>query len=398
MSGKILSNFDPAALETYTGFYQALKHAIDLNEERCIPAQVEKVYDDGIVMVRPITDISYRTDNGIIEKKRPSFDVRPIQIIQGGFAFHIPIYVGDTGWVIAGDRDAKDATNADGEIIQDDLHEEELKKRTHACTSYELLKYQFGFFIPSSWNTDKPMSDDLKDALCLFATDAEHHSKGGLQINRDGSIILGSHNGVTLETRNDKGEYGDFSIFANVNIEGDSFTVVPDSVFKKNVTILGDVDIGENDHASLKDTKSVVYNEEDKKFHEWTGKVVRTEGEFGPEFKNGGSETTSYPFHFNVDIHDGKAYFSEGIVQVGGISYYVGEHELECDETSAYYVCVKVNLKNNTTEIYAEPSFGNINEAQKDMSYYIFPIYRILEGKVEVDYRPMPNAGCWEEV
>ena len=30
------------------------------------------------------------------------------------------------------------------------------------------------------------------------------------------------------------------------------------------------------------------------------------------------------------------------------------------------------------------------------MTKYIFPIYKLVNGEVAVDYRPMPNAGCWE--
>lgn len=38
----------------------------------------------------------------------------------------------------------------------------------------------------------------------------------------------------------------------------------------------------------------------------------------------------------------------------------------------------------------------SINYEQGDLTKYIFPLYKVSDGEVLVDYRPMPNAGCWE--
>lgn len=42
------------------------------------------------------------------------------------------------------------------------------------------------------------------------------------------------------------------------------------------------------------------------------------------------------------------------------------------------------------------PTTQALNNAQGDLTKYIFPIYKVVDGEIAVDYRPMPNAGCWE--
>lgn len=49
-----------------------------------------------------------------------------------------------------------------------------------------------------------------------------------------------------------------------------------------------------------------------------------------------------------------------------------------------------------TIEFVAFSTTQQLNAAQGDMTKYIFPIYKLVNGEVAVDYRPMPNAGCWE--
>lgn len=90
-------------------------------------------------------------------------------------------------------------------------------------------------------------------------------------------------------------------------------------------------------------------------------------------------------------------HISEGVVQIGGYSYFSGGGDVPGVLSGTYYVCAKCNLGGSLTisfEKYADLSA--LNSAQGDLSKYIFPLYKITDGEVVVDYRPLPNAGCWE--
>ena len=50
-----------------------------------------------------------------------------------------------------------------------------------------------------------------------------------------------------------------------------------------------------------------------------------------------------------------------------------------------------------TTSFVAFSSTSDINSAQLDVTKYIFPIYKVTDYAVVLDYRPMPNAGVWED-
>ena len=45
----------------------------------------------------------------------------------------------------------------------------------------------------------------------------------------------------------------------------------------------------------------------------------------------------------------------------------------------------------------AYQSTSALNAAQLDVTKYIFPIYKVTDYAVVLDYRPMPNAGVWED-
>ena len=63
------------------------------------------------------------------------------------------------------------------------------------------------------------------------------------------------------------------------------------------------------------------------------------------------------------------------------------------------YVCAEVSLADGSAGSVVFKGYNSISAlatAQRDLSKYIFPLYKTQNYAVEVDYRPMPNAGCWE--
>ena len=86
----------------------------------------------------------------------------------------------------------------------------------------------------------------------------------------------------------------------------------------------------------------------------------------------------------------------EGAVQIGGYTYFAAEGDVEDMDDGTQYVCAVVELGTGAVTFAAYASTSALNTAQSDMTKYIFPLYKVVDYAVALDYRPMPNAGCWE--
>ncbi len=86
----------------------------------------------------------------------------------------------------------------------------------------------------------------------------------------------------------------------------------------------------------------------------------------------------------------------EGVVQIGGYTYFSQGGTVSNMDGGTRYVCAVVSLPGGSVTFYAYASTSALNSAQSDMSKYIFPLYKVIDYAVKIDYRPMPNAGCWE--
>lgn len=110
-----------------------------------------------------------------------------------------------------------------------------------------------------------------------------------------------------------------------------------------------------------------------------------------------GGVSSKPKFHFAFKPGASSISIGEGAVQIGGYTYFVAEQALVEDISSGtWYVCVRVALAMGTATFTAFGSTSALQAAQADMAYYVFPLYRTVDGVVDLDYRPMPNAGSWE--
>lgn len=196
-----LPNYDKRTIEDPSAFFRTLFHLRDIKEERAIPAIV-KDYDTktGEVTVLPMAKYTFDTRDGEAEVDRETVKVRALKICQGGYSILLPIFKGDTGWLIAGDRRCGAAIEKNGEIIVRDLTDEELKDKTAKPDDYSILNFENGFFVPFSWELE----------------DAEKNPNGNFVIRnvRDkiGEKELKNEFGVV---RNDEGKDVPFVMDAN---------------------------------------------------------------------------------------------------------------------------------------------------------------------------------------
>ena len=137
-----------AALEAY-GFGERRDLTV------CFPACVRE-YDRENHKVQVVPLVKQGVFSGkweYIDRKPYWVSVRGIQ--QGGFAIDIPLYVGDTGWVIASDRDTrllKEEESLTTTVLAKDrpveMVDKGYRKRPWQPKLHDL---ESGFFLPDSW-------------------------------------------------------------------------------------------------------------------------------------------------------------------------------------------------------------------------------------------------------
>ena len=194
-----LPNYDKRTIEDPSAFFRTLFHLRDIKEERAIPAVV-KDYDTktGEVTVLPMAKYTFDTRDGEAEVDRETVKVRALKICQGGYSISLPIFKGDTGWLIAGDRRCGAAIEKNGEIVVRDLTDEELNDRTAKPDDCSILNFENGFFIPFSWSVDS-IGDEKSLVIRNVSKDEElnlenSHGVYGtypwsmIEIRRDGMV------------------------------------------------------------------------------------------------------------------------------------------------------------------------------------------------------------------
>lgn len=147
-------------------------------------------------------------------------------------------------------------------------------------------------------------------------------------------------------------------------------------------------DIGDNDTAKFRDITLVDATTGQEK----TVKILATD--------DGSLSSDGRRFHFGytktTSSGETTVTIGEGVVNIGGYAYFSAGGTVANMGSGTQYVCAVVTLASGSVTFAAYSSTSALNTAQSDMSKYIFPLYKVVDYNVEIDYRPMPNAGCWE--
>ena len=243
-----LPNYDKRTIEDPSAFFRTLFHLRDIKEERAIPAVV-KEYDSktGEVTVLPMAKYTFDTRDGEAEVDRETVKVRALRICQGGYSISLPIFRGDTGWLIAGDRRCGAAIEKNGEIVVRDLTDEELNDKTAKPDDCSILNFENGFFVPFSWSVES-IGDEKSLIIRNVSKDEElnlanSHGVYGtypwsmIEIRRDG--MVNAYGGGTKFSIGKEGLYlNDKLTFTHGNGLN---TIIGNT--KDSVPIAGDVEI-----------------------------------------------------------------------------------------------------------------------------------------------------------
>lgn len=205
-----LPNYDKRTIEDPSAFFRTLFHLRDIKEERAIPAVVTD-YDTktGEVTVLPMAKYTFDTRDGEAEIDRETVKVRVLKICQGGYSISLPIFKGDTGWLIAGDRrcgTAKGKNDDNNPYPKSDEQMEDVTAKPDDCS---LLNFENGFFLPCSFAPDAGNGNSLiirsirgKDGkLDTTNTDTAHriNAWASIEIESGGRVnICGNGNRLSL--------------------------------------------------------------------------------------------------------------------------------------------------------------------------------------------------------
>lgn len=198
-----LPQYDRGKCKTELGFIQTLFRLKEVDKQGVIPAIVRS-YDrkTGIATVQPIVTYVVDTKEGEKLIPRGTYDVSVIRFAHGGFVIDAPLFAGDTGWLIAADRNAKDAKEANSKILNADQDDENPSNEGFKRpTDDSLRSFSWGFFIPDTWgDTELTKNDGLvikdvdeKNVIAL--------NDGTIEIKRGDNIISISDNGITMKER-----------------------------------------------------------------------------------------------------------------------------------------------------------------------------------------------------
>ena len=227
----IRSTFDIAETKTPVGFFKALFRLTDATREGCIPAVVVQREDErGLIRVLPIAKTMMQTKDKLIGENKKPLWVRPFKIFHGGFHIHAPLFIGDTGYLIAIDRDCMTAIQKNEKPVEKDGNLDELKeKNTSNPDDLTPQRYNYGFFLPCSWvlndgellkehfNRDEGTLKDKfvvsngkkidEDESCYITISRE----GVIEIHSMNSLARVSKDSIDLMCRDslDDGEYKD---------------------------------------------------------------------------------------------------------------------------------------------------------------------------------------------
>jgi hypothetical protein len=153
-----LRTYDLSKVQTYAGFLQQLFRLQDAKRMTCLPAIVEKFdRQSNMALVKPLVKFVVNTNNGDAPIDRPSCTVPVFQTCRGGYMIDLPLFRGDTGLLIAMDRDSSTARAANSFRLWEEQNDEdeETIKNTGATPpdGFIYTSFEFGVFIPMAFGS-----------------------------------------------------------------------------------------------------------------------------------------------------------------------------------------------------------------------------------------------------
>lgn len=280
MSDTISKTSDATVPLSFSAAIEHLCEHIRQGIESCIPAQFIK-YDDrdkNLAVVSPLVKFPYVSGNKTVWTERPQFTVRVLRVKSGGFWFEMPLKKGDTGWIIAADRDTSFAISRNANV-DESKNTKENGGGPQEYSNFNKLKYSFGFFLPDGYcnlhanegHEDSSIWANLKD-------DGSGEYKSWIELCKNGKVVIHAE--------------GETEVSKNVDIDG---TVTAE---KKNAD-----GTDNKDPVTIKETSYLIpIDKKENLYAIWKGRLFRSGGKTEEPFKLEGSSGQTYTAGSGISI------------------------------------------------------------------------------------------------
>lgn len=199
--------------------FDAIMRFYEMRFESCLPAIV-KDYNRNthLALVQPLVNMVSSKGE---QMPRADIIVPVRRVMYGEFMIDFPLNIGDTGWVIAGDRDSENALIANSSDVTSESNPNEGGQRP---ATRLLHKYRFGFFIPDRWGTinlaTKTGDPNYMDGQNVDGQGVDYKDLAVIRSQNGKTMICLSKDGDVEITLNRQGANSNLTINSNVTVCG----------------------------------------------------------------------------------------------------------------------------------------------------------------------------------
>lgn len=215
--------------------FKRIQFCHDLEFECAIPAKIVHVYNDHTADAQPLIKLVSSTE---------AIDQAPVRVttlwnFHGDFEVHHPLNVGDTGWLIAADRNTDLVKQYNCE-----LDETQNQGAQEPNKDLNLHRYRWGFFIPDRWDKQLREKETVPEQLqdCFYIRDRNGNVE--ILLDEDGRIDITAKSAVEI--------FSDLFVHGESVFDGEAL-FNDDVRFKQNITVDGEALI--NDLLVMHDAK-----------------------------------------------------------------------------------------------------------------------------------------------
>lgn len=193
MDSGVQPQYDLSVLENEPTYIAELFRQYSIGREYCIPCIVTE-YDATArkVDVQPLAN--HTRDNGkeIVDSKRPIVKGVPVETFaHGGFSVSAPLFKGDTGYLVAADRNCTTIINDNSTMLYGDDANAEKNKGAGVPDDCSLTSFANGFFIPCSWaRSEQNESESGNLVIKGIGKGADDSKWQRIILSNDGKIII----------------------------------------------------------------------------------------------------------------------------------------------------------------------------------------------------------------
>lgn len=193
MDSSTQPQYDLSVLENEPTFIAELFRQYSIGREHCIPCIVME-YDAKTrkVDVQPLANHTRYDGKKIVDTPRPVIKDIPVKTFaHGGFSISAPLFKGDTGYLVAVDRNCATTIKDNSATLYGDDAKNEKNKGCGIPDDCSLTSFANGFFIPCSWAESAPEEGEANSLVIKGIGKSANDSKWQRMLfSNDGSITI----------------------------------------------------------------------------------------------------------------------------------------------------------------------------------------------------------------